>query len=93
MAHVGSNQQPLDSKTDALPTALPRKIYEVGFKQLLHVQRYSIATVLHVTAEPRGRPVASSIVLLKQKILPFMKLGELSVNIYYYTLNNIFYIK
>ena len=34
---------------------------EVGFKQLLYVQRYSIATMLHVTAEPRGRPVASSV--------------------------------
>ena len=33
---VGSNQQPLDSKSNALPTALPRKICEVGFKQLLY---------------------------------------------------------
>ena len=51
--------------------------------------------MLHVTAEPRGRPVASSMYfnLLKQKILPLMKFGELYVHIYYYTLNNIFYIK
>ena len=33
---MGSNQQPLDSKSIALPTALPRKICEVGFKQLLY---------------------------------------------------------
>ena len=55
------------------------------------VHRDSIATMLHVTAEPRGRPVASSMYFfLKQKILPLMKLGELYVHIYYYTLNNIF---
>ena len=53
-----------------------------------------IAIMLHLTAEPRGRPVASSMYfLLKQKILPFMKLGELYVHIYYYALNNIYYIK
>ena len=33
---VGSNQQPLDSKSNALHTALPRKICEVGFKQFLY---------------------------------------------------------
>ena len=33
---MGSNQQPLDSKSNALPTVLPRKICEVGFKQLLY---------------------------------------------------------
>ena len=33
---MGSNQQPLDAKSNALPTALPRKICEVGFKQLLY---------------------------------------------------------
>ena len=33
---MGSNQQPLDSKSNALPTALPRKICETGFKQLLY---------------------------------------------------------
>ena len=51
--------------------------------------------MLHVTAEPRGRPVASSMIvlLLKQKILPLMKLGELYVQVYYYTLNNIFLYK
>ena len=37
-----------------------RKRLKAGFKQLMHVQRYSIATMLHVTAEPRGRPFASS---------------------------------
>ena len=35
------------------------KLCEVGFKQLVK-QRYSITTMLHVTAEPCGRPVASS---------------------------------
>ena len=44
---MGSNQQPLDSKTNGLPTALPRKICEVGFKHCT-VHRYSIATKLHV---------------------------------------------
>ena len=56
---MGSNQQPLDSKSNALSTALPRKICEVGFKHCT-VHRYSIATMLHVAAKPRGRPVASS---------------------------------
>ena len=36
---------------------------------------------------------ACTLNLLKQKILPLMKLGELYVHIYYYKLNNIFYIK
>ena len=38
---MGSNQQPLDFKSNALPTALPRKICEVGFKHCT-VPRYSI---------------------------------------------------
>ena len=50
---------PLDSKSNALSTALPRWICEVGFKHCT-VLRYSIATKLHVTAEPRSRPLASS---------------------------------
>ena len=33
---MGSNQQPLDSKSNELPTALPRKRCEVGFEQLLY---------------------------------------------------------
>ena len=33
---MGSNQQPLDSKSNTLPTAPPRKICEVGFKQFLY---------------------------------------------------------
>ena len=32
----GSNQQPFDSKSNAFPIALPRKICEVEFKQLLY---------------------------------------------------------
>ena len=52
-----------------------------------------VATMLHLTAEPHSRPVASSMYfVLKQKILPLMKLGELYVHIYYYALNNIFFI-
>ena len=43
---MGSNQQPLDSKSNALPTALYRKICEVRFKTVT-VQRYSIATLHH----------------------------------------------
>ena len=42
-----------------LPTELPRDIFRVGFKQLLYVALY-IDTMLQLTAEPRGRPVASS---------------------------------
>ena len=37
-----------------------------------------IATIVYLNAEPRGRPVASSMYFfLKLKILPLMKLGEL----------------
>ena len=54
----------------------------MGFKHCA-VHRYSIATMLHVTAEPRGKPVASSMYFF----------GELYVHIYYYMLNNTFYIK
>ena len=50
---MGSTQQPLDSKSNALPTALPRKICEVRFKTV-SVNRYSIATMLHVTAQNRA---------------------------------------
>ena len=79
---MGSNQQPLDSKPNALPTELRRGICGVGFKLLLCSALY-IATMLHLTAEPRGRPVASSMYfLLKQKILPLMKLGVLYVHMY-----------
>ena len=51
MTHRGLEpaQQPLDSKSNALPTALPRKICEVEFKHCT-VHRYSIATMLHVIA-------------------------------------------
>ena len=48
--------------------------------------------MLHPTAELHGRPVASSMYIV-QRILPLMKFGELYVHIYYYALNNIFYIK
>ena len=44
-----------------------------------------IATKLHLTTRPRGRPVASSmyhIIFIKQKKFPLMKLGELYVHIY-----------
>ena len=34
---MGSNQQPLDSKSNALPTVLPRKICEKWFEQLLYI--------------------------------------------------------
>ena len=48
--------------------------------------------MLYLTTEPRGWPVASSMYfLLKQKILPLIKLGELYVHNYYYALNNILY--
>ena len=33
---MGSNQQPLDSKANALPTELRREICGVGFKLLLY---------------------------------------------------------
>ena len=33
---MGSNQQPFDSKPDALPTELRREIYGVGFKLSLY---------------------------------------------------------
>ena len=50
--------------------------------------------MLHLTAEPCGRPVASSMYFyLKQKTLALMKLGELYVHIYYYARNNIFLYK
>ena len=48
--------------------------------------------MLHVTTEPRGSCI-KHVLLLKQKILPLMKLGELYVHIYYYALDNIFHIK
>ena len=69
MAHRGREPATFVFQVHALSTALPRKIYEVGFKHCT-VHRYSIATMLHVTAEPRGRPVASIMIvhLLKQKI-------------------------
>ena len=40
---------PLDSKSNALSTTLPREICEAGFKHC-SVHRYSIATMLHVIA-------------------------------------------
>ena len=52
LAHRGlepATFRPLDSKSNALPTALPRKICDVGFKHCT-VRRYSIATKLHVIA-------------------------------------------
>ena len=86
---MGSNQQPLNSKSNALPTELPREICGVGFKRFITV--LYIATMLHLTAEPCGRPVASSMYFLLKQKLPLMKLGELYVHIYYYALNNILY--
>ena len=60
MAHRGLEPaESFDSKSNALSTALPRKICELGFKHCT-VYRYSIATMLHVTAEPRGRQVKTS---------------------------------
>ena len=44
---VGSNQQPLDSKPNALPTELSREICGVGFKLLLHSAIYSYNVTHH----------------------------------------------
>ena len=41
------------------------------------VQRYSIATMLHVTAEPRGRPVASSMYFYKTKNIAVNEIGRI----------------
>ena len=49
--------------------------------------------MLHVTAEPPSKPVASSMYFIKTENIAVIKLGEVYVHIYYYTLNNIFYIK
>ena len=89
---MGSNQQPLDFKSNALSTALPRKICEVGFKHCT-VHRYSIAQCYTSLQNRAVDQLHQACHLLKQKILPLMKLGELYVHIYYYTLNDILYIK
>ena len=52
---MGLNQQP--NKPNALPTR--REIWGVGFK--LYCTVIYIPTMLHLTVEPRGRPVASSV--------------------------------
>ena len=58
---MGSNKQPLDSKPNALPTELRWEICGVRYKLLLFSAIYiTVATMLHLTAEPRGRPVQSS---------------------------------
>ena len=51
---MGSNQQPFDSKSNALPSELRREICGMGFNFYCTV--LYIATMLHLTAEPRVRP-------------------------------------
>ena len=55
-----SNLRSFDSKSYTLSTALLRKICEVGFKHCT-VDRYSITTMLHVTAARGGGGVTSII--------------------------------
>ena len=56
-----------------------------------------LATMLHLTAEPRGRPVASRMneacTFIKTEIIAVNEFVELYVHIYNYALNDIFNIK
>ena len=89
---MGSNQQPLESKSYALPTALPRKICEVRFKQLLYsaIVKPQFYTSLQNRAVDQLNQTCT---FIKTEILPLLKLEEIYVHIYYNALNNIFYIK
>ena len=96
---MGSNQQPLDYKPNVLPTELRREVFEVYCTVLY------IATMLHLTAEPRGRPVASSmyhIISIKTENIAVDEIGRIICKIYKqnrestkgykHALNNIFFI-
>ena len=54
-------------------------------------------SLVHLRIKPRQTchhlQIGNNTKPLNQKILPLMKLAELYVHIYYYTLNNILYIK
>ena len=75
---MGSNQQPLDSKSNVFPTELGRLICREGFKLLLYNAIYSYTVIRRVIAKSRDIVALGMyyIVLLKQKIYSLMKLEE-----------------
>ena len=71
---MGSNQQPLDSKPNALPTELRRETFFLNF----YYTALYIATMLHLFTESRGRPVASSMYFFnKTENIAVDEIGEI----------------
>ena len=74
---MDSNQQPLDSKPNALLSFVGRYVeWDLNF----YCTVLYLATMLHHTAEPRGRPAASSmhhIIFIKTENIAVDEIGRI----------------
>ena len=76
---MGSNQQPLDSKSNTLPTELHMWRY-VEWDLNFYCTVLYIATMLHISAESRGRPVTSRmyhIIFVKTENIAVDEIGRI----------------